>query len=99
MAVKRIVETEQQIRQRIHEAVSMDENLDGVDLRVFFYMSMRLEFNDCVYVPQLELATMLGRRKEHISRAIRRLIEAGVLVAGPKGTRASEWRLNPDYGR
>ncbi len=76
-----------------------DENLDGVDLRVFLYLSNRLGFEGFVCVPQIELATMLGRRKEHISRAIRRLVEAGVLIAGPKGTRTSEWRLNPDYGK
>ena len=77
----------------------MDPDLDGVDIRVFVYLSEKLSFESLTYHPQLELSVALGRRKEHISRAIRRLIEAGVLATGPKGTRASEWRLNPDYGR
>jgi hypothetical protein len=98
-AKKSVVETKEQIRNRVSQAVAMDPDLDGVDLRVFLYMSPRLNFEDFIYQPQLELSVALGRRKEHISRAIRRLMEAGILVAGPKGTRASEWRLNPDYGK
>ena len=99
MPVKKAAETEKQIRKRVSQAVAMDPNLDGVDVRVFTYMIEVLNFEDFVYQPQLELSIALGRRKEHISRAFRRLMEAGILVAGPKGTRASEWRFNPEYGR
>jgi predicted transcriptional regulator len=50
-----------------------------------------------VHVPQIEMATMLGRRQTHISRALRNLVAVGVLMPGQNGTRASEWMLNPDY--
>ena len=65
---------------------------------MFLYLCGHLDDEGFARVPQLEMAMALGKRKEHISRAIRRLTEAGVIVAGPKGNRASEWRLNPDYG-
>src|SRR5580704_15985766 len=99
MAAKRGLQTSEQIRNRVNEAIAMDPDLDGVDLRVFLYLSSRVGFEDYIHVPQIELATVLGRHKTHISRAIRKLTENGVIVPSPKGARASEWRLNPDYGR
>jgi predicted transcriptional regulator len=69
-----------------------------MDLRVFLYMSQRLNFEKPVHVPQMEIATVLGKQRTHVSRALRRLVEIGILIPGPGGTRASEWMLNPDYG-
>jgi predicted transcriptional regulator len=99
MAVKKSSENLDETRSRICEAVAIHPDLDGVDLRVFLYLSAYVGFLEFVSVPQIQLATMLGRRKEHISRSIRKLTEAGILIPGPEGTRSSRWRLNPDYGR
>ena len=99
MAAKKGSETPEQMRKRINEAVAMDNKLDGVDVRVFLYLSAGGAFEGHVHIPQMELAIALGRRKEHISRAIRRLTEKGVIVPSEKGTRGSEWRINPDYGK
>jgi DNA-directed RNA polymerase specialized sigma54-like protein len=98
MAGKRTHETNEQIRDRVSMAVAVDPELEGTDLRVFLYLIARLEADGFFRVPQLEMAMAMGKRKEHISRAIRRLTEAGVIAAGPKGNRASEWQLNPDFG-
>jgi predicted transcriptional regulator len=99
MAGKPAPETVEQIRCRIHEAIALDSGLDGVDLRVFLYLSARVGFQEFVHVAQVELAATLGRRKEHISRSIRKLMERGLIVPSPKGSRASEWRFNPEYGK
>jgi hypothetical protein len=99
MAAKKAVRNPEEVRTRIFQSVAMDPELDGVDLRVFLYLGTLLNFDEPVHHSQLELALCLGRRKEHISRAIRRLTEAGILVPGPEGNRASKWRLNPDYGK
>lgn len=103
MAVKKAREkaqtkSEEELRQELNAFVAISRDLDGVDVRVYVYMSARLNFNEPVHVPQIEMATMLGRQQTHISRALRNLVAAGVLVAGPNGNRASEWMLNPDYG-
>jgi predicted transcriptional regulator len=90
--------TEETLRRRLNESIAMNLDLEGMDLRVFLYMSPRLNFEKPVHVPQIEIATGLGKQTTHISRAVRRLMEVGVLIAGPGGTRASEWMLNPDYG-
>jgi predicted transcriptional regulator len=105
MAVKRASEKAQHrkpddvLRQELNEYVAARTDLDGVDVRVFLYLSGLLNFERFVPVPQIQIATVLGRQKTHISRAIRSLVGAGILVAGPNGTRSSEWRLNPDFGR
>jgi predicted transcriptional regulator len=90
--------TEEAARRRLNEAVAMNLDLEGMDLRVFLYMSARLNFEKPVHVPQMEIAALLGKQRTHISRALRRLVEMGILLPGPGGTRTSEWMLNPDYG-
>ena len=82
----------------IHRTLATDTNVDGVALRVFLYLTCRLEFDRFTLVPQLEIAEALGRRKAHISRAIRTLQEKGVIVEGDKVGRSSKWRLNREYG-
>jgi hypothetical protein len=99
MGAKKVVESREEIRTRVCQSVAMDPDLDGVDLRVFLYLCTVLNFDEPLHHSQLELALCLGRRKEHISRAIRRLTEAGILLPGPQGNRASKWKLNPDYGK
>lgn len=83
----------------IHRALAVDTELDGVDLRVFLYLTGCLDFDNFIQVPQLEIAEALGRRKEHISRAMAKLKAKRVVIAGPKVGRSAVWRLNPDYGK
>jgi CRP-like cAMP-binding protein len=83
----------------INRALAMDTQLDGVDLRVFLYLTSCLNFEAYLPVPQLEIAEALGRRKEHISRSMAQLKAREVVFSGPKVGRASTWRLNPNYGK
>jgi predicted transcriptional regulator len=83
----------------VQKALAMDIRLDGVDLRVFLYLTSRLDFENFLQVPQAEIAEALGRRQEHIARAMAKLKEAGVLISGPKVGRSAVWRINPDYGK
>jgi len=92
------VTSEEALRIGLGDFVAMSPDLDGVDVRVYVYLSGRCNFHEPVHVPQIEMAAMLGRQQTHISRALRNLVAAGVLLPGPNGSRASEWMLNPDYG-
>ncbi len=80
--------------------LAADEELDGVDLRVFLYLSSHLDFENFTRVEQRDIAEALNRRKEHISRSIRKLKEKKVILeASPKVGRSSAYLLNPKYGR
>ena len=80
------------------QAVALQEGLSGVDLRVFLYLTARLDSEQFQEVPQAEIAHALGRRKEHITRSMAKLKAAGV-IEGVKAGRAAEWRFNPKYGK
>jgi hypothetical protein len=83
----------------IHRALATDAELDGVDLRVFLYLTSCLDFENFLQAPQLEIAEALGRRKEHITRSMAKLKTKGVVIAGPKVGRSAVWRLNPNYAK
>jgi hypothetical protein len=83
----------------MQRTLAMDTALDGVDLRVFLYLTSCLDFENFLQVPQLEIAQALGRRRTHISRSMAKLKARGVVIAGPKVGRSAVWRLNPNYGK
>jgi predicted transcriptional regulator len=84
---------------RIYQALALEQDLDGVDLRVFLYLFARLDFTSFTQVPQVEIAEALGRRKQHVSRSLAKLNDKGVVIAGPKIARVWTGRLNPNYGK
>jgi len=67
-------------------------------MRVLWYMVGRLDFENFIQVPQTEIAEELGMHKQHVNRAVKILIDRGVLLRGPKVGRSSSWRLNPHFG-
>jgi predicted transcriptional regulator len=84
---------------RIYRALALDEDLDGVDLRVFLFLFSRLDFENYIRLEQREIAEALNRRKEHISRSIRKLKTKKIIVeATPKVGRTAAYLLNPKYG-
>lgn len=84
----------------MYRKLATDEELDGVDLRVFLYLFARLDFENFTRVEQRDIAETLKRRREHISRSIRKLKEKKVIIeAAPKVGRSSAYLLNPKYGR
>ena len=71
---------------------------DTEDLRVFLMLVAKLDFDNYIQVPQVELAEKLGMKKSNVSRAIKRLIDRGIILKGPKIGRSNTYRLNPQYG-
>jgi DNA-binding Lrp family transcriptional regulator len=80
--------------------LALESDLDGVDLRVFLYLFARLDFKLYTLIEQREIAETLGRRKEHVSRSIRKLKAKGIIIeATPRISRSPSYALNPKYGR
>jgi DNA-binding IclR family transcriptional regulator len=67
-------------------------------LRVFLYLNARLDFENIIQVPQLEIAEKLGIKRQNVYRATRQLEDLGIILRGPKVGRSSSWRLNPNAG-
>lgn len=80
------------------EAIAKDPDMTGQVLRVFLYLCSRLDFENFIQVPQVEVAEELGIGKDRVSRAVALLESKGILIRGPKVGRASVFRLAPHYG-
>ncbi len=68
------------------------------DFRVRDALLARLDFENYIQVVQVDIAKDLGMHKENVNRSIKRLLELGILLEGPKIGRSRTYRLNPNYG-
>lgn len=78
--------------------IASDREITGEVSRVFMYLFSKLDFDNYIQVPQIEIAESLGMHKQHVSRAIKTLERKEILLEGPKQGRSKFWRLNPEYG-
>ncbi len=65
---------------------------------VFLFLLSRLDFENYIFVPQVEIAKELDMQRANVSRAISVLVERGILLEGPKVSRSRTFRLNHTYG-
>jgi biotin operon repressor len=87
----------EQISRELRALLAADGNLDGCDLRVFLYLSSKLDFKTLLEVSQQEIGDKIGKSKEQVSRSIRKLKDNGVIVEGDRIGRSYQYRLNPHY--
>ena len=73
-------------------------DLRGDDFRVLLILMAWLDFENRVAVEQTAIAQKLGMHKQQINRSIKRLVDLGCLLDGPKVGRSRTYRLNPNYG-
>lgn len=72
--------------------------LQGRDYEVLFALLEVLDFENLIQVSQVELAQELGMQKPNLSRSIKRMVDIGILLEGPKIGRSKTFRLNPSFG-
>ena len=84
-----------QINQHFLEEFAARRDVGLEVYRVFMYLNARLDFHNIIRVPQVEIAKALGMRAPDVSRAVKKLVDLGILIPGPV---ASAWRLNPQAG-
>lgn len=72
--------------------------LGAQDYRVLFAMMAKLDFENLLVISQAELADELGMQKPNVSRSIKRLVELGAMLEGPKIGVHRSYRLNPRFG-
>jgi DNA-binding transcriptional ArsR family regulator len=78
--------------------LASDRTLKGEQLRVLMYLIGKLDFENWIHVPQVEIADVLGMRASHVSRTIAALTSKGLLTKGPKLGRVGTLRLSLNVG-
>ena len=68
------------------------------DFKVLFKLLGVLDYENLIQVSQVEIAESLGMKRQHVNRSIKRLVELGCLLEGPRIGRSMSYRLNPSFG-
>lgn len=78
--------------------IAADKELTGQQLRVFLYLTGKMDFENFLRIRQEDIAKELDMQKADVSRAMKLLETKGVLQRGPKVAQSYTWRMNPNYG-
>ena len=73
-------------------------DLSAPDMKVFFALLSKLDFENLLMLSQADLGRELGMQRQHIQRSIKRLIGLNVLLEGPRIGISRSYRLNPQMG-
>lgn len=73
-------------------------NLGGEANRVLFYVLAKLDFENWINLNQSASADEIKMQRSNFARGLKKLLEIGVVLPGPKVGRNATFRLNPDYG-
>lgn len=68
------------------------------DYRVLMALLARLDFDNHILVSQTEVAAELGMLRPNVARAVKRLVDLGVILKGDKAGTTRTYRLNPSFG-
>lgn len=74
------------------------EFLGQEGLALMFLLIDKLDFENHLLINQAELARELGMLRQNVQRSIKRLVELGVLLEGPKVGQNRSYQLNPSIG-
>ncbi|EEB8093211.1 hypothetical protein GI007_24105 [Salmonella enterica] len=77
---------------------ALAKELNGEQFKVLMMLLAELDYENFIQVAQIEIAEEIGMQKTHVSRAIRNLIDLGIIFEGPKIGRSRSYRLNPEFG-
>ena len=78
--------------------LKMAQTLSHEQIKVLFVLFAHLDYENYIQVPQVEIAEQLGMMKQNVNRAMKGLIDFGIIIDGPKIGRSKSYRLNPNYG-
>jgi len=78
--------------------ITIANELNHDQMRVLMALLADLDYENYIQVAQVDIAETLKMQKTNVSRAMRNLLEFGVIVEGPKVGRSKTYRLNPQFG-
>ena len=77
--------------------VAEDKDMNHQMTRVWLLMIGKMSFENWIMLPQTEISESLQMKTSDVSRAIRKLLDKGLLLKGPKMGRTSAYKLNSKY--
>lgn len=80
------------------EELSEDEELTGRTWRVLAALLGKLGWENWLHISQADLAKKLNMHRPDVSRAMKLLVEKGVIIRGPKMGRSHAYKLNSNFG-
>ncbi|MCU4295776.1 helix-turn-helix domain-containing protein [Brevibacterium permense] len=72
--------------------------LNHEQTKVLMMLLADLDYENYILVAQIDIAESLGMKKPNVSKAVKNLIEFGIILEGPKIGRSKTYRLNPQFG-
>jgi biotin operon repressor len=74
-------------------ALAQDKEITGECYRVLFVLLAEMAYENYIYIPQKEIGKKLGMRPQNVHRAIKLLLQKGILLSNERG-----YRFNHNYG-
>ncbi|RVR63714.1 hypothetical protein EOL30_28795, partial [Citrobacter freundii] len=78
--------------------LNIANQLNHHQMRVIMALLADLDYENYIQLAQIHIAEALRMQKTHVSRAIKNMIEFGIIIEGPKIGRSKTYRLNPQFG-
>lgn len=72
--------------------------LTGEQLSVFMHMFSKMDFENYLIISQKDIAKDLNLKQPNVSRAVKKLVEKGIIHEGPKAGTNKTYRLDPQFG-
>jgi len=79
------------------ENIAMDKDMTGQTLKVMLLLMGNLEFENYLTIKQVAIAEKLNMDKSVVSKAMRLLVDKGIILKVKEGT-TTGYKLNPHYG-
>ena len=77
--------------------IATDDDMTGQTLKVMLLLMANLEFENYITIKQVAIAKELKMDKSDVSKAMRLLVEKGIILKVKEGT-TTGYKLNPNYG-
>lgn len=84
--------------QSAFKALAKDKDITLDARRVLDFLFSKLDFENYILIPQIEIASELEMKQPNVSRALKILVNKGIILEGPKVHRAKGYRLNYNFG-
>lgn len=79
------------------EQAEMEKPLSQTEYRVRDWLMGTIGIGNCVHINQAEMSRRLRIERATASRAIKRLIELGILIQGPKSGKSNTYMVSPAF--